>query len=139
MDEYGSVGNTVFPVDVKDIRYDVVVGESPYTETQKQQFAAELSALLRQSPPEIAPSIFKVWLKLVDVPYKDELARELEAMQQTAMANAQIEQDQRALAMDEEVKDRTVDRLAKLSKILSPGSAIPTQPNQSQAGNINQP
>lgn len=143
VDDYGRVEPLQITASLNNVRYDIVIGETPYAESQKEIFAAELSNLIRQVTPDIAPVLFKVWLKLVDVPYKDEVLEELDKMAQAQQVQAVMEQDRQALAMDELAKDKALDRLSKFMRIIQgrPPMGRPMSPGvpESEGSGFTQP
>ncbi len=118
-DEFGQLSSVTLG-DISDFKYDVVVGETPFAETVRQTFTAELVELMRNAPPDMLPVLFKTWLRFIDVPQKDQILQELEAFSQQRAQAEIMRQDREALLLDEEVKNRGLDRLQKALKIFNP-------------------
>jgi len=58
-------------------KYDIIVSDSPHTDTIKEQNLALLQEVIKKAPPELAPPLLSLSFELMDLPNKEALLTKL--------------------------------------------------------------
>ncbi len=133
-DDYNRMSNIVLG-DLSSFKYDVVVGESPIMESAKQTYAYELAELMRQVPPDMIPILFRAWIRLVDVPFKDEIVEEMQAYAERNAVMGEADMRMRAAHLQSNLQNQGLDRLKKAVEIFR-GKTPSTQENMPTGGTL---
>lgn len=61
-------------------KYDIIVSESPHTDTIKEKNLALLQEVIKKAPPELAPPLLSLSFELMDLPNKEALLTKLKPL-----------------------------------------------------------